>query len=605
MLIRVLGNIKLFTHCSRSLSLTMLVCMIMGGLYAQMEHYVVYQEESGTLQLCNNIILNNVSPEVTNVSSVPTNNLTGENTAVLTDNHLDFSIKPGSAAVNAGDGNCALWLRDLRDRARVQSSRIDMGAFELIVDTDVTRYTLLQCDNGSLQLCNNLVLNNVAHELTNISSVSANNLTGENTAVFTDNHLDFSVKPSSVAINAGDDDCADWNRGMFGLNRHWENIDIGAYEMKNIVGNAYTVQQDEEGTLLLYNNIVMGNVGIRGNTDVIADSSINLLYDADNVFAGSGDYHLIESSPAANAGDNQYVNFSFDLDGEIRRACEGIVDQGAFELQAIHEVLLVDIVCGEGQPYHRYGFDIDSVPAGETTYVRSVVSGLLCDSVISLSLFVVDPLQATMVASADTICAGESVSLWVMQDHAVPMVAVGDILCTDGSLVKPSAWPVTGKTAMGIVFYVDSTGEHGWAVHIQEQGNSVRWTPSGSVEDIPDLANYTYARDAITDLDGYTNTQLIRAAGNATTYPAAYAVDFANGWYLPAAGQLRLISAETVVLNASLQIVGGTQFPMNESGKYWSSTESDQNKTWYLNYRGYMISYNKYNGVKVRSVRAF
>jgi hypothetical protein len=189
----------------------------------------------------------------------------------------------------------------------------------------------------------------------------------------------------------------------------------------------------------------------------------------------------------------------------------------------------------------------------------------------------------------------------------VPPVAIGDILCTDNSIVKPSAWPVSGKTAMGIVFYVDNTGQHGWAVHLQDQGTSVRWTPYDLRTDIPTLANFSHPHNAITDMDGYSNTQNLRAAGDITLFPAAYAVDFANGWYLPAAGQLRLLVAEVFVMNNSLQIVNGTLFSMNTIWGYWSSTEADRRFAWQVNHLGNVtaIDKNSTSNTVVRSVRNF
>ena len=117
-------------------------------------------------------------------------------------------------------------------------------------------------------------------------------------------------------------------------------------------------------------------------------------------------------------------------------------------------------------------------------------------------------------------------------------VSIGDILCTDGSIVSPDEYLSSGRTAKGIVFYVDESNQHGWAVHLEYQGG-VHW--SFTYEDIPTLPNYQKFREAINDFDGYENTRKIRQAGNASTYPAAWAVDFDHGWYLPAAGQIRYL----------------------------------------------------------------
>ena len=186
----------------------------------------------------------------------------------------------------------------------------------------------------------------------------------------------------------------------------------------------------------------------------------------------------------------------------------------------------------------------------------------------------------------------------------IPYVNIGDILCTDNSIVKPSDWPVEGKTAMGIVFYVDNTGEHGWVVHLQDQGMNIAWSVNNV--DIPSLTNYysiTYS--VLSDLDGYANTQKIRAYGDASTFPAAYSVDFNNGWYLPAIGHMRLLYSELITINNSLQKVGGTQFPLNSNFFYWTSTEYDSGNAWNMNGYGSIGYTSKVFNERIRSVRSF
>ena len=278
-----------------------------------------------------------------------------------------------------------------------------------------------------------------------------------------------------------------------------------------------------------------------------------------------------------------------------------------------YHIFFQDTLC-TGHDYHRDGFDLarqDSTGWYTFTNRYTTVDG--CDSVRILQLLVAGTPTLTALAQPAEICTGQGTTVHAMGEnanitHPVPAVAIGDILCTDNIIVKPSTWPVAGKTATGIVFYVDNTGEHGWAVHLHDQGTSVQWTPEGQEADIPTLVNYINPRDAILDLDGYSNTQKIRNAGNATRYPAAYAVDFANGWYLPAAGQLRLLFGEIVTINASLQIVGGTQFLMNSIWWYWSSTERWLDRANGLGSGGTVSDgyfENKYYNGCVRSVRSF
>ena len=247
--------------------------------------------------------------------------------------------------------------------------------------------------------------------------------------------------------------------------------------------------------------------------------------------------------------------------------------------------------------------------SGDYTFAYPTLGG--CDSVVTLHLTISSSFEAIMTVTSGTICQGTEVTLQTVTFGTTPItyvqpIAIGDILCTDNSIVKPSDWPVAGKTADGIVFYVDNSGEHGWAVHLQNQESSVQWTPSDQYADIPTLTNCTNVRNAIMDLDGYNNTQKIRNAGDATQYPAAYAVDFDNGWYLPAAGQLRLLYSEIVAINNSLQIVDGIQFPMNSNWWYWSSTEYGLNKAWPVGASGVVDSTSgKANNAGVRGVRTF
>lgn len=109
-------------------------------------------------------------------------------------------------------------------------------------------------------------------------------------------------------------------------------------------------------------------------------------------------------------------------------------------------------------------------------------------------------------------------------------INIGDILCTDGSTVRPEQFAASGRTAKGVMFYVDRSNQHGWAVHLDYQG-SLLWSPE--INDIPALPNYQQLRDAIEDFDGLENTRKIRQAGSANTYPAAWAVDFDHGGTCP------------------------------------------------------------------------
>ena len=242
---------------------------------AQVTQCVVYQDSVGSLTLCNNLILNNVADSMTNLSVVPHTNIVGNDSySILKDNQSDYRILSGSLAVDAGDSTCVSWQSGLREETRVKGSNVDVGAFEVTfieegatVFAD-TAYTVMQDSVGTLILCNNLILNNVSDYLTNVVSMPSNNITGSTNAILVDNYSNYRILSGSAAVDAGDNECVWWGRGLRNEERLFGgNVDIGAFE-STITGvgayqrtdTMYTVYQDSVGTLTLCNNLILNNV---------------------------------------------------------------------------------------------------------------------------------------------------------------------------------------------------------------------------------------------------------------------------------------------------------------------------------------------------------
>lgn len=183
------------------------------------------------------------------------------------------------------------------------------------------------------------------------------------------------------------------------------------------------------------------------------------------------------------------------------------------------------------------------------------------------------------------------------------MAHIGDILCEGDLIVSPANYNANTHTAIGVVFYVDNTGQHGWAIALEDAG-SYSWGLRGS--DTP-LTNYGESRQAIYDLDGYDNTRIVRE--HSTSHAAFYSVDFENGWYVPTIGQLNFLYGNLVEVNVSFEMVGGSQFA--SGGEYWSSTEVSAENAWYMKSSGELrkyginINYEKQYGRRVRAVRNF
>ena len=207
-------------------------------------------------------------------------------------------------------------------------------------------------------------------------------------------------------------------------------------------------------------------------------------------------------------------------------------------------------------------------------------------------------LSATVGRNNQPVSAGYSVRCLLGAGNT-RVAAVGDILCTDGTWVSPSDYAASGKTAMGVIFHVDDSGYHGWAVNPSEYG-VMAWGGYGT--DIPTLPN-----SGETDTAGYSNTQIIRSFGDASTYPAAWWVDFNNGWYLPAARQLLMLYEVRDTVNATLSIIGGTVFGGDGQWWCWSSTEAGYGTAWALTYQGSLrgLDYKGAGGYRVYSIRSF
>ncbi len=266
-----------------------------------------------------------------------------------------------------------------------------------------------------------------------------------------------------------------------------------------------------------------------------------------------------------------------------------------------------DTIC-TGNTYTQHGYQLgiqDS--AGYFVHILNDTTQQGCDSVSVLQLFVAETPTVEALADPSTMCVGSETNLFAVGSHAsvtltsqLPKVWVGDILCTDGTTVHPENWPCN-EVAMGVVFYVDNTGEHGWAVDLEEIPNKM-WAISNQ-NDIPALVNFNSGRLAMTDMDGYTNTLLIRQSGTFDEYEAAYTVNFEQGWYLPAAGQAYKLYAEQIKVNNSLQLVGGDIVQLDSFGSCWTSTEISSNRVWVLNNA---LSFSEKNYPRiVRGIRTF
>lgn len=155
-------------------------------------------------------------------------------------------------------------------------------------------------------------------------------------------------------------------------------------------------------------------------------------------------------------------------------------------------------------------------------------------------------------------------------------VHVGDLLCTDSTIVTASQFPTSGKTAKGVVFYVDNSGQHGYACALVDLPERYSWT-TGSSPDITAITNRTDALAAMEDFSGQSNTDAIIAYDSTKVNTAAYkAKAYGEGWFLPSIGQLRILYTFHALLEPTFTMLyaEGIDSQMMTGDKYWSSSET-------------------------------
>ena len=182
--------------------------------------------------------------------------------------------------------------------------------------------------------------------------------------------------------------------------------------------------------------------------------------------------------------------------------------------------------------------------------------------------------------------------------------AIGWIYYSDGTCSAPAAY-TTSKTVLGIVVHVNDNGVGGqvmapWPIDTngnKTSSNSTTMIWGGYGTDISSLPNFTSQSSASTDYDSCGNTDKIVAAGDASTYPAAWAArkyaptSATKGkWCLPAAGIMTNIYNNQNAIQTAISKVGGVSYP---SCCNWSSSEYSYHYAWYSNLgNSYGLYYN-------------
>lgn len=190
-------------------------------------------------------------------------------------------------------------------------------------------------------------------------------------------------------------------------------------------------------------------------------------------------------------------------------------------------------------------------------------------------------------------------------------VHVGDIYCTDNTTVSPEDFATSGKTALGVVFFVDNSQQHGWALALNDAGSgTMRWGDGGSLCYYNSYNNNPQLVNADT-IGSVRCDSIVRTAQGLSWDLADYAtavnasMQCGTGWYLPAMGQLAVLYGNMTEINAALDVIDNSS-KMN-GRQYWSCTEENcgVESAWVLNYNGEALATPKGTAANVRAIRNF
>ena len=178
----------------------------------------------------------------------------------------------------------------------------------------------------------------------------------------------------------------------------------------------------------------------------------------------------------------------------------------------------------------------------------------------------------------------------------------------------------SSKTLLGVVIMDKTSTASGWIMTINPVATGIAW--GGQGKDIPGLTNIT-STSSLNDIQSScTNTDIITAYGNSSTYPAAWAAKnykpsgtpSSKSWCLPSGGLLNYTlnnQKKLNKINAGISTAGGKKIgfgcPSYSSEIVWSSSEKDSYTAfcsgidtdgWY-----FINSYNKFTNDNFNSVR--
>lgn len=325
-------------------------------------------------------------------------------------------------------------------------------------------------------------------------------------------------------------------------------------------------------------------------------------------FQASGGRYVTNYQWELNRDGKTYVRYSSSIEEEFLDAgietikfvsgngCQTKVQSVKVNVHPNYKKIYFDTVC-VGTKYSEHGFNL-GVLKEEGNIVRSktLQSEYGCDSLVVLSLFVAPEVKVRIEMKGDSVlCEDKEIKLtakggldYEKVETVVDRILIGDIHCTDGTILHPADYAKSGKTADGVVAYLDETGEHGAIINLTDKTSTLvlPYVSEDELYKLTRVRDELYVGEKVSKsednrllLDGYENTRILENELWLEHNVFLKGFDYSSEWYIPSYGEMITLYSSIDVLNNSIKQVGGVgvdaeSIYVTSSSYYGHSTSS-------------------------------
>lgn len=318
-------------------------------------------------------------------------------------------------------------------------------------------------------------------------------------------------------------------------------------------------------------------------------------------FQASGGDNITTYQWSVKKNGVEYVGYSSSFEQEFLdagaktitfiagNACQSQTQSIKVNVHPNYKQIYFDTVC-VGTKYSEHGFNL-GVLQEESNIVRNktLQTKYGCDSLVVLSLFVAPEVKVRIDLKGDSVlCEDKEIKLTAkggldFEEKETPdRILVGDIHCTDGTILHPADYATSGKTADGVVVYLDETGEHGAITNLKDDVHED--VVLNAIEMLYNygLRNWNETVEILVGSDGdgeMIASVLMDWLGSPNFRPDQRIdycfdylrnIDYDNGWYLPSPREYYSLIASLSIINSSLSLAGGDTYA--EGNNYISCT---------------------------------